>query len=67
LAAQPCHREARWRPSRASGIWQLSLFGGLKVAGDEDFPELAFDHWTAATFRSESAPLALDDEEKPDL
>jgi hypothetical protein len=48
-------------------IWQLSLFGGLKVGGDDEFPELAFDHWSAATFRHENAPMPLDDDERPDI
>jgi hypothetical protein len=52
----------RSRYLKHCSIWQVSLFGGLKVGGDEEFPELAFDHWSAATFRSENAPMPLDDE-----
>jgi hypothetical protein len=57
----------RSRYLKHCSIWQIALFGGLKVGGDEEFPELAFDHWSAATFRSEEAPLQLDDDEKPDV
>jgi hypothetical protein len=56
---------SRWM--KYCSIWQLSLFGGLQVGGDEEFPTLAFDHWSAGTFRNEDAPLPLDDDEKPDV
>jgi hypothetical protein len=56
---------SRWM--KYCSIWRLSLFGGLKVGGDEDFPMLAFDHWSAATFRDEHAPMPLDDDEKPNV
>jgi hypothetical protein len=57
----------RSRYLKHCSIWQLSLFGGLKVGGDDDFPELAFDHWSAATFRGENAPMPLDDDETTDI
>jgi hypothetical protein len=56
---------SRWL--KYCSIWRPSLFGGLQVGGDEEFPTLAFDYWSAATFRNENAPVPLDDDEKPDL
>jgi hypothetical protein len=46
----------RSRYLKHCSIWRVALFGGLKVGGDEEFPELPFDYWSAATFRAESAP-----------
>jgi hypothetical protein len=57
----------RSRLFKYCSFWRLSLFGGLKVGGDEEFPAVAFDHWSAATVRSESASQSFDDDENPNL
>lgn len=46
-------------------VWHLTMFGGLKVGGDEDAPGMAFDHWSAITVRSEDAPTQPDEDEMP--
>ena len=56
---------SRWL--KYSSFWQLTLFGGLKVGGDEDFPGMVFDHWSVGTFRDKDAPMPLDDDERPDV
>ena len=56
---------SRWL--KYCSIWHLTLFGGLKVGGDEDFPGLAFDRWSVGTFRDEDAPMPLDEDERQDV
>jgi hypothetical protein len=58
-----------WRSRWAKywSIWELTLFGGLKVGGDEDFPRMAFDRWSALTVRDENAPMPPDADELPDV
>lgn len=41
------------------------MFGGLKVGGDEDVPDVAFDLRLLVTVRSEDAPTPLDEDEMP--
>ena len=48
-------------------VWHLTLFGGLKVGGDQDVPDMAFDHWSAVTVRNEDAPTPPDKDEMPDV
>ncbi len=48
-------------------LWQLTMFGGLKVGGDENVPDMAFDRWSAVTVRNEGAPTQPDDDEMPDI
>ena len=55
---------SRW--ARYFSVWQLTLFGGLKVGGDEDAPGAAFDRWSAITVRADNAPTPPDKDELPD-
>ena len=48
-------------------IWHVTMFGGLRVGGDDDVPGLAFDHWSAMTVRNEVAPTPPDEDEMPDV
>jgi hypothetical protein len=48
-------------------VWRLTMFGGLQVGGDEDIPDMAFDHWSAITIRNEDAPTPPDEDELPNV
>ncbi len=55
------------RSYKYCSVWQLTMFGRLKVGGDEDVPGIAFDHWSAITVRDEDAPTRPNKDEMPEV